>query len=472
MLLRTATFAVLCSVGMPGLSQVLGQPRVWIADQGNNQVGASNPNNRILEIDPVNHKNPPDAEGDIIILQTLPSPAGAFLDELCFDDQNRLWCVVKDDGDQDPDGAKLIDPENSPGTILQAISPTFPNEVYGGFLEGLTWDGTGLWVSAVRDGLTGNMLTRVSPLTGAQIAPFDSGSLGTAGKVNIPGTVAQGLLYQPPSGSGYGYLWHSDVSARRIYKLDIGRLYDADPGNDNNLSIAEFSVPFGPKGMDWMDDKIWVASPNDGIWEFNPVSGATTRLFSAPQWNLDGLAIRQLGPRIDRDPPALTAAVWVGDGNPADGSFTVANSGEDTLAYTITDNAAPDDWLEVTPFSGSSTGSPNTHAVSYTVAGKTAGTYSATITITGNAWNSPQTIAVTVTVQTVDPDLDGDGDVDQQDFGLLQACYTQAGGSPQGSCAQADFNNDSLINTFELSVFLGCLSGPGVPVDRECQTAP
>lgn len=469
---RILTALAVSLVLVAAAPSIQGQPRVWIADQGNNQAGAANPNNRILEIDPINHKIPPDAEGDIIILQTLPSPAGAFLDELAFDDQHRLWCVVKEDSDQDPDGAKLIDPDNNPATVLRAIAPTFPNELYGGFLEGLAWDGSGLWLTAVRQGLTGNMLTRVSPLTGAQIAPFDSGPLGAAGKVNIPGTVAQGLLYQPPAGAGYGFLWHSDVSARRIYKLDIGRLYDGDPGNDNNLSVAEFSVPFGPKGMDWMGDKIWVASPFDGIYQFDPATGASLKLFNAPQWNLDGVAILPpSGPRIVLSTPALSPSPWIGD-NADDDTFTVANGGDDVLNYTITDSATPDDWLSVTPPSGSSAGSANAHTVSYAVSGKLAGTYSAAIIVTGNAWNSPRTISVTLTIRTVKPDLDRDGDVDQQDFGALQVCYTQGGSQPEGPCREADFNSDNLVNQADLTIFLDCLSGQGVLADRACHPSP
>src|SRR5690242_6258750 len=44
---------------------VMAAPRVWLADQGDNQGHG----NRLLEIDAVNKKNPPDADGDVIILR-------------------------------------------------------------------------------------------------------------------------------------------------------------------------------------------------------------------------------------------------------------------------------------------------------------------------------------------------------------------------------------------------------------------
>lgn len=462
---------MLSAVGMVVLSAGLGfaQPRVWIADQGNNQEGPANPNNRILEIDPINHKTPPDADGDVIILKTLPSPAWSFLDELTFDDNQRMWCVVKEQSDQHPDGARRIDKDTGVIDIPPGlITIDFPGQAFGGYLEGLAWDGQGLWATAVRDGLSGNMLTRVDPMTGAQIAPFYTGTLTGAGFVNIPGNIAQGALWEPGNG-GHGWLWHSDVGNHMIYRLDLARLFDSDPGNDNNLAVASFTVPFPPKGMDWMGDKIWVASPYNGIWQFDPATGATMKLFNTPNWNLDGVAIlpEPLGPKIVLNPPSVTASVWVGTGNPPNQVFTVANGGDGHLDYLIhVDASAP--WLSVTPHAGSSNGAPNPHTLAFDMASYRAGTYTGTLTVTGNAYNSPQTLAVTVVVETVKPDLDGDADVDQEDFGLFQACLAPAGATLEPQCARMDFNGDVTVGPSDLAVFLSCHSGAGVAASPTC----
>ncbi len=447
------------------------QPRVWIADQGDNHGF----NNRILEIDPINH-NPSGPDGsDVYILNTLPSPAGAFLDELSFDDQQRLWCVVKDEPDQDPDGARRIDKETGaiddpPGLI----TPTFPGEAFGGFLEGMAWDGVSLWVSAVRDGLAGNMLTRVDPLTGARIAPFvGAGPVGAAGKANIPGSIAQGLLWEP--GGGHGWLWHSDWGDSRIYKLDVSRLFDNptyDPTDPDGLKVAEFPVPFKPKGMDWMEDKIWVASPgntnpaHNGIWEFDPSTGSAQQLFTTPSWNLDGLATLEEppGPKIVLSTETIARSVWIGN-NLSNDTFDVANGGTDTLNYGITDDVG---WLDSLPASGSSTGEADPITVSYSVSSLPVGAHQAVITVTGNAYNSPQTIAVTVTVETVKPDLDGDADVDQEDFGLFQVCYTGPGVPPTGDCVPADFSGDGDVDLYDFAVFRACQSGANTPADPQC----
>jgi hypothetical protein len=66
-------------------------------------------------------------------------------------------------------------------------------------------------------------------------------------------------------------------------------------------------------------------------------------------------------------------------------------------------------------------------------------------------------------------DFDHDGDVDQLDFGHLQACFS-GNTIPQAdpACADALLDDDSDVDRDELRIFLGCLSGPGVPADPAC----
>lgn len=436
-------------------------PRVWIADQGNNQVGGANPNNRILEIDPVNHKNPPDAQGDVIILKTLPSPAAAFLDELDLDDQQRLWTVVKQTSDQVTDGCRRIDKET--GAVQVSITPTFPGEGPGSlvYLEGLAFDGSSLWLTGVQQNGGPNVLTRVDPLTGSRVAPFDTGP----GKVNIPGNVCQGLLYDP---SGTGYLWHSDVQQRIIYKLDIA----------NNFAVVkQFAVPsFPPKGMAWMGGKIWVAAPFSGIWEIDPASGASNggavKLFNTPQWNLDGIAILEEppGPKIVVTPTVVERSVWIGD-DPANSSFQISNGGDGTLNYTVSETTP---WLGVSPESGSSTGEADTITITYQgVSGFTAGLYEAAITVASpGAFNSPQQVIVRLTVETVRPDHDGDGDVDLRDFGQFQLCISGAGITSPPGCNYARLDLDTDVDATDLLIFRNCLSGESAPANPACDDLP
>jgi hypothetical protein len=371
-----------------------------------------------------------------------------------------MWCIVKNSPDQSQDGATRIDKET--GAIQVQIFPQFTGETNGGILEGIAWDGVGLWISGIKVGLAGNMLTRVSPVTGQVMAPFNGGTLGN--KVSLPGTIAQGLVYD--SRNGGNVLWMSDNGVNKVYKLDLARLTDGDPDNDNNLAVAEFSTPFPPKSMDWMGDKLWISAANDGIYEFNPANGATQKLFSTPQWNIDGIAILA-GPVIQTSVASVTESVWIGDSVP-DRTFTIRNGGENGLTYTVTENAP---WFSVDPAGGTSTGEPDLFTISYTVTGLLAGTYSADITITAEgAINSPRLLPVTLTIQTVKPDQDGDGDVDHADFGLFQACLSGSGITQSlPSCQKARIDNDTDVDQDDFLRFQQCVSGANLPADPQCE---
>lgn len=100
-------------------------------------------------------------------------------------------------------------------------------------------------------------------------------------------------------------------------------------------------------------------------------------------------------PTITRSPATLSPTCIQGT-NATSQSFTIQNTGGQTLSYTISDDQT---WLSETPTSGTSTGEVDTITVNYSTSSLGVGTYNATITITdANASNNPQTIAVTLTV--------------------------------------------------------------------------
>lgn len=83
----------------------------------------------------------------------------------------------------------------------------------------------------------------------------------------------------------------------------------------------------------------------------------------------------------------------------------------------------------------------------------------------GEAWST----SATLSILTIRPDLDHDGDVDQADFGLLQTCLTGPL-FPQldPECESARLTNDSSVDRNDVILFLQCLSGDGVPFDPSC----
>lgn len=163
-------------------------------------------------------------------------------------------------------------------------------------------------------------------------------------------------------------------------------------------------------------------------------------------------------------------------GTLSDDTFTVSNGGAGTLSYSVTAEVIGEQpWLSVAPSDGTSTGEADTITVSFTVNDLPIGLHTATITVADDgsappAANDPQTIAVTVDVRTVLPDLSLDGDVDQEDFGLFQACLSGEN-SPSPSCVSADFTHNGLVDQLDLVVFLGCVSGADVLADRTCDDA-
>lgn len=66
-------------------------------------------------------------------------------------------------------------------------------------------------------------------------------------------------------------------------------------------------------------------------------------------------------------------------------------------------------------------------------------------------------------------DMDSDGDVDQEDFGLLQACFSGTG-EPQidPGCIDARLDSDTDVDLEDAAIFLACFGGPNQPPPATC----
>ncbi len=69
-------------------------------------------------------------------------------------------------------------------------------------------------------------------------------------------------------------------------------------------------------------------------------------------------------------------------------------------------------------------------------------------------------------------DADGDGDVDQVDFGIWQRCFTGEG-NPGGlydrqACGCMNSDGDTDIDLVDWDAFMDCLSGPDIPAPADC----
>jgi CubicO group peptidase (beta-lactamase class C family) len=60
-------------------------------------------------------------------------------------------------------------------------------------------------------------------------------------------------------------------------------------------------------------------------------------------------------------------------------------------------------------------------------------------------------------------DFDGDGDVDQEDFGVFQSCICGSTEGYSAGCAPADLDGDGDVDLNDWTLFNSCVSGPGLP---------
>lgn len=68
----------------------------------------------------------------------------------------------------------------------------------------------------------------------------------------------------------------------------------------------------------------------------------------------------------------------------------------------------------------------------------------------------------------LDADSDDDGDVDQSDFGSLQACLRDQGVPVPFGCQAWDLDGDGDVDRIDYALFEGCSSGPAVAAAPDC----
>ena len=83
----------------------------------------------------------------------------------------------------------------------------------------------------------------------------------------------------------------------------------------------------------------------------------------------------------------------------------------------------------------------------------------------GTVFSNP----IEVTVLPAPADMDGDQDVDMDDFAVLQACLSGTT-VPQDrpECVRAKLDGDSDVDLEDVNLFIRCLSGPNRKSDPFC----
>ena len=74
------------------------------------------------------------------------------------------------------------------------------------------------------------------------------------------------------------------------------------------------------------------------------------------------------------------------------------------------------------------------------------------------AWRGPPSL-----------DADRDDDIDMEDFGVFQRCYTGPGRLlATNDCLDADTDGDHYVTARDFEEFVRCASGPGVAAAPDC----
>ncbi|MHC4444050.1 MAG: hypothetical protein ACYTBZ_06010 [Planctomycetota bacterium] len=60
-------------------------------------------------------------------------------------------------------------------------------------------------------------------------------------------------------------------------------------------------------------------------------------------------------------------------------------------------------------------------------------------------------------------DLDQDSDVDQEDFGIFQACYSGNGINYEEGCENSDYDDDGDVDHEDFNLFQSCMAGANNP---------
>ncbi len=146
-----------------------------------------------------------------------------------------------------------------------------------------------------------------------------------------------------------------------------------------------------------------------------------------------------------------------------DVSFTVQATGEGTLSYQWQKNGG--NLSNGGRISGATTATLQISDVDETDQGE----YRCVVTAgCGSATSNAATLTVSGS-PAVPGDFDGDGDVDQEDFGFIQACLTgTAAGPPAPGCEDANLDGDNDVDQADMGIFQGCVSGANVPGDPDC----
>jgi len=282
----------------------------------------------------------------------------------------------------------------------------------------ITVNSTGGGTASIVNGDFSDGLTGWSQWTERGTITFSNDS----GRGKVSGNNINGGFYQQFSTGGVdaeiditGW-WATDPTVAN-YQWSEVLIINGDrlPSNGSDINASQNDVEMIYKNDTWESTSGWSGdmdqtAPVANVGTFTADDTVATIVLkmgngggSTSGTLFDNLVVTEataLVPTISLSPTSLSPSTTEGS-SPTLDTFTITNSGDGTLNYTVSDNQT---WLSVSPTSGSSTGEADTITVTYSTASLADGSYYATITVDDDAAsNGPQTIAVTLTVNEPPP---------------------------------------------------------------------
>jgi GH25 family lysozyme M1 (1,4-beta-N-acetylmuramidase) len=253
-----------------------------------------------------------------------------------------------------------------------------------------------------------------------------------------------------PSGCSCGGTCTCCLIASRLWVADWCGANICTACGNMDTAQPEYGTGFWPTWLFWQYCSTGSVPGISGNADLDVFNGTYAQL----QAQLIGVPSQ-----ISRSPASLTPTAITGL-NPSAQTFTVHNSIQSTMNYNITFDVT---WLDVMPTNGDSTGPGDidTITVTYSAASLPIGIHSGTITITAaGASNSPQTIPVTLTITPVPGDFNADGHIDGTDTNFFVGCITgQDTGITNPDCTETDLDNDDDVDQEDFGILQRCYSG-------------
>jgi alkaline phosphatase len=388
-------------------------------------------------------------------------------------------------------GAHEPDRNNASQIAGDYLAQSRPNVLLGGGGSGMSVgaaQAAGYTVVTDRAGLLGidtGLVTLLSGQFGSGSMPYEYDGAGSLPHLRDMAAVALDMLGRAPGGfflliegGNIDHAAHANDIARDVQEvLEFNRtvqvVLDWAAGRSDTLVIVTADHETGGlsilqnNGQGKVPTVTWSTTGHSGVnvgawaWGVNAEYVAGTlnntqyfQIITNPQPAI-AVAPAQAAPRVvfGHNPP------------PGADSFTLTNAGLGSYTYTIASDAA---WVRGSPDAGECSSEADTIQLVYDAASLPVGTYVAHLTISSpGVPNSPQLFTVSLQVDPVPADVDGDGDVDQEDYARVQLCL--AGSETVGpECQFADLNRDHRVDGGDVGLFARCLSGPGLPVIPTC----